>query len=92
MVQRGLWPAFEELFDPAEEHALGVLVGRWREMEEEEERRVASKVGSSVAAGWVGVPSMSCPPPSTCLLLSCTAGAEEGKRDIKDPSGQSALQ
>ena len=48
MVQRSLWPAFEELFDAAEEHALGVLVGRWREMEQEEESKVASGVSSSV--------------------------------------------
>ena len=53
MVQRSLWPAFEELFDVAEEHALGVLVGRWREMEQEEESKVASGVSSSaLAALW----------------------------------------
>ena len=44
VVQRSLWPAFEELFDAAEEHALSVLVGRWRKMVEEEESKVASKV------------------------------------------------
>ena len=27
-----LWPAFDDLFDEAEEHALGVMLEQWREL------------------------------------------------------------
>ena len=37
-VSANLWPAYEDLFDSAEEHALGMLLLKWVEMVTSEDR------------------------------------------------------
>ncbi len=37
-VSANLWPAYEDLFDSAEEHALGLLLLQWVEMVTSEEQ------------------------------------------------------
>ena len=37
-VSSNLWPAYEDLFDSAEEHALGILLLQWVEMVTSEDK------------------------------------------------------
>ena len=38
-ISRELWPAFEDLFDSAEEYVLGELMSQWLELCELEQQR-----------------------------------------------------
>ena len=38
-ISNDLWPAFEDLFDTAEEYVLGQLMGRWEKLCEIEQHR-----------------------------------------------------
>ncbi len=42
-----LWPAYEDLFDSAEEHALGLLLLQWVDMVTSEDQ-LFQKVGSII--------------------------------------------